>query len=199
MLTEARTAHPALGFEQMGRRHLWGELRPLPHEAVEDILGCEIPIEEQTYGIGMEDLAPLLDRLKERRLTADPLMNLAEVSEQKLDFNRVAGDVRDDLVKGMRHTYLVTEYYAGVYDPYEQDEVAAGFTREYLAAREGRTDPEEILLDLQHYVHGNRLHSSRELSAGWVVLAHFFERCHIFDNPPDGWSPSGSFEGSVSA
>lgn len=199
MLMEARIAHPALGFEQMGRRRLWGELRPLPHEAVEDILGCEIPIEEQTYGIGMEDLAPLLDRLKEQRLTADPLMGLAEVSEQKLDFNQVAGDVRDDLVKGMRHTYLVAEYYAGVYDAYEEDEVAAGFAREYLAARECRTDPEEILLDLQHYVHGNRLHSSRELSAGWVVLAHFFERCHIFDNPPDGWSPSGSPQGSGSA
>jgi hypothetical protein len=199
MLVEARAAHPRLGFEQVGRRRLWTEILPLPLETVEYILGCEIPIEEQVYGVGMADLAPLLDRLKERRQSADPLMSLAEVSERKLDFNRITGDVRDDLVKGMRYTYLVAEYYAGVYDPSEHDEVAAGFTQEFLSASERSGGPEEVLLDLQHYIHGNRLRSSRELSAGWVVLAHFFEHCHIFENAPEDWSPNGLPEGSGSA
>ncbi|WP_328440595.1 hypothetical protein OHA71_32925 [Streptomyces sp. NBC_00444] len=191
MLAEARNTHAPLRFEQMGRRHLWGQLLPLPRETVEDILGCEIPIEEMTYGVGMADLAPLLNHLKEQRRTADPLMSLAEVSEEKLDFNQILGDERDQLRTGMTYTHLVAEYYAGVYDPSEEDEVAAGFRQEYLTARERSTDPEEILLSLQHYVHGNRLHSVRELSAGWVVLAYFFERCHIFENAPDGWSPNG--------
>ncbi|WP_262700475.1 MULTISPECIES: ABC-three component system protein [Streptomyces] len=191
MLVEARTAHPALRFEQMGRRHLWGQLLPLPRETVEDILGCEIPIEELTYGVGPADLAPLLEHLKDRRRTADPLMSLAEVSEEKLDFNRILGEERDQLRTGMRYTPLIAEYYAGLYDPLEEDEVAAGFHQEYLVARERSSDPEEVLLDLQHYIHGNRLHSVRELSAGWVVLAYFFERCHVFENVPEGWSPNG--------
>ena len=199
MLSEARIAYPTLRFEQIGRRRLWTELLPLPRETVEYILGCEIPIEEQIYGVGMGDLAPLLDRLKEQRQTADPLMSLAEVSDRKLDFNQITGEVRDDLVNGMRYTYLVEQYYAGVYDTFEHDEVAAAFTQEFQAARERSNDPDLILLDLQHYIHGNRLASSRELSAGWVVLAHFFERCHIFANAPEDWSPSGIPSGSGSA
>ncbi|WP_382465448.1 ABC-three component system protein [Streptomyces noursei] len=199
MLAEARTTYPTLRFEQVGRRRLWTELLPLPRETVEYILGCEIPIEEQIYGVGMGDLSPLLDRLKEQRETADPLMSLAEVSDRKIDFNRINGEVRDDLVNGMRYTYLVAQYYAGVYDPFEHDEVAAAFTQEYLVARDHSSDPDLILLDLQHYIHGNRLPSSRELSAGWVVLAHFFERCHIFENAPEGWVPDGLTSESGSA
>ncbi|MGW3242357.1 ABC-three component system protein [Streptomyces sp. NPDC001070] len=191
MLVGARSAHPTLSFEQMGRRRLWTELLPLPRETVEYILGCEIPIEELTYGVGMADLAPLLAHLRDHRRTADPLMSLAEVSEKKLDFNRIVGDERDNLITGMRFTHLVAQYYAGVYDPFEHDEVAASFAQEYRAALTRSNDPEEILLDLQHYIHGNRLHSVRELSAGWVVLAHFFEHCHIFENAPEDWSPDG--------
>ena len=188
MLAEARSAHPELDFEAMGRRALWRVLLPLPRQAVEDVLGCEIPVEERIYGIGMEDLAPLLDRLRSHRRTADPMMSLAEVSELKLAFNGLAGETREHLVTGMRYSHLVDEYYVGVYDPYEHDEVAADFHQHYLTAREHSSDAEDVLWDLQQHIHGNKLPHPREVEAGWVVLAHFFERCNIFEAPPQGWS-----------
>jgi hypothetical protein len=188
MLVDARKEHPGLTFEQMGRRRLWLELQTLTREAVETVLGCPIPIDDPVYGIGMEDLAPLLAHLKERRQAADPLGTLDEVSQKKFDFNRISGDVRQNLVAGMRHTHLVAEYYAGVYDPGEHDEVAAGFAQEYLNACEEGDGSEDILLLLQFYVHGNRLQNSRDLAAGWTVLAYFFERCHIFDDAPTNWN-----------
>ncbi|MFI6581752.1 ABC-three component system protein [Embleya sp. NPDC050493] len=191
MLVDARAAHPGLEFEVMGRRGLWRELMRLRRDDVEHVLGCEIPIEEQVYGIGMEDLAPLLASLKEHRGTADPLMSLAAVSELKLDFNNLRDDVREELLRGMRHTHLVDEYYAGVLDPFEHDDVAAGFRAQYALARQDSPDPDDVLWDLQQYIQGNKLHHPRELRAGMVVLAHFFERCDIFDAPPPGWSPNG--------
>ncbi|MGJ3561194.1 ABC-three component system protein [Streptomyces sp. INA 01156] len=170
-------------------RRLWTELLPHPREAVEDLLGCDIPIEAQVFGISMEnEVARLLDNLKERRRTANPLMALDPVNEQKIDFNGVIGDERDELITGMGHTWLVAEYYAGLNDPFEEDEVAAGFTGEYRASRARHTDPADVLLDLQLYIHGNRLQHLAQLKAGWVVLAYFFERCHVFGNPPDGWT-----------
>ncbi|MFI5567356.1 ABC-three component system protein [Streptomyces sp. NPDC051740] len=188
-LAEARNDHPGIGFEQIGPRRLWTELLPHPREVVEDLLGCDIPIEAQVFGISMEnEVARLLDNLKERRRTANPLMALDPVNEQKIDFNGVTGDERDELVTGMGHTWLVAEYYAGLNDPFEEDEVAAGFTGEYRASRARHTDPADVLLDLQLYIHGNRLQHLAQLKAGWVVLAYFFERCHVFENPPDGWT-----------
>jgi hypothetical protein len=192
LLASARQEHPGLRFETLGARGLWQKMLPLPRHAVEDLLGCEIPVEEQVYGVGLEELAPLLERLKDRSESADPLMSLAEVSEAKLDYNGLSGEAREKLVRGMRDTYRVAEYYAGVQNPREEDEVAAGFTAHYLAAREQVEDPEDILFDLQQYVHGNRLHHPREMRAGWVVLAHFFERCHIFERPPADWAPTGT-------
>ncbi len=190
LLAVAGQEYPELQFEALGGRGLWQKLLPLPRHSVEDLLGCEIPVEEHVYGVGLEELAPLLASLKERREPADPLMSLAEVSEAKLDYNGLNGEVREKLVKGMRDTYRVAEYYAGVQNPREEDEVAAGFTTHYLASREQSADPEDILFDLQMYVHGNRLHHPRDMRAGWVVLAHFFERCHIFERPPADWAPT---------
>ncbi|MYW05314.1 hypothetical protein GT354_45005 [Streptomyces sp. SID3343] len=192
MLADARTAHPDLDFEVMGRRGLWREIRRLERGDVEHVLGCEIPIDELVYGVGLEDLAPLLARLREHRETADPLMSLAAVSELKLDFNDLRDDVRGELVKGMRHTRLVDEYYAGVLDPFEHDDVAAGFKAHFALARQDSADPEDILYDLQQYVHGNKSQHPRDHRATMVVIAHFFERCDIFDAPPPGWSPNGT-------
>lgn len=192
LLTSAQQDHPELRFEALGGRGLWQKLLPLPRHAVEDLLGCEISVEEQVYGVGLEDLAPLLASLKERREPADPLMSLAEVNEGKLDYNGLSGEAREKLVRGMRDTYRVAEYYAGVQNPREEDEVAAGFTAHYLVSRDQSQDPEDILFDLQQYVHGNRLHHPRDMRAGWVVLAHFFERCHIFERPPVDWASIGT-------
>jgi hypothetical protein len=192
MLADAQNEHPDLIFEELGRRKLWQKLLPLHRHTVEDLLKCEIPIEEPVYGIGMEDLAPLLARLKERRETADALMSLAAVSGQKLEFNGLDGEMFDDLVKGMRYTYLVHEYYAGLQDTQEHDEVAAGFAIRYRTVRERTSDNEEILLNLLEYVLGNRLQRIRDMWAGWVVVAHFFERCDIYEAPPADWvAPNG--------
>jgi hypothetical protein len=40
---------------------------------------------------------------------------------------------------------------------------------------------------MQIYVLGNRLPTRELLMTADVVLAHFFERCDIFDRPPAGW------------
>lgn len=119
-------------------------------------------------------------------------MSLGEISELKLDYNRLDGELRYRMVRGMRHSYLVDEYYERLHDPHEHDEVAVGFKAQYREAQEVSTDPEDIVWELEKYVHGNKLHHPRDLRATYVVLAHFFERCDIFDAPPHAWSPSGT-------
>nr|WP_079124908.1 hypothetical protein [Streptomyces lushanensis] len=104
MLSTADSDHPALDFEQMGTRHIWQECMGLDLALAEDVLGCEIPVKPTVYGMGMDDLAPLLQHLKELRAEADPLMELPQVREEKLDFNQLLGESRDALLRGMRHT-----------------------------------------------------------------------------------------------
>lgn len=91
VLAEARDSRPSLRFEQMGSRRLWQECMQLPQTAAEDVLRCEIPIKDTTFGIGMEDLAPLLKQLQDIRVESNPLMPMPDVPIEKLDFNRIEG------------------------------------------------------------------------------------------------------------
>ncbi|WP_322751962.1 MULTISPECIES: hypothetical protein [unclassified Frankia] len=126
-LVKASTANPLLRFEHMGRRALLAEIGRLDKASAEDILGCPIPVDSLVYGVGMEELAELLD------------------------------------------------------------EIAEGFSVFYRGARRLWDEPEDILNDLHFYVLGNMHHPPRVQRNAWVILAYFFERCHIFEAPPAGW------------
>lgn len=190
LLSQAAASVPGLRFEQMGSRHLWRECMRLDQMAAEDVLRCEIPIKEMTFGIGMDDLEPLLKQLQDLRTVPDPLMALPDVPVEKLDFNRFEGEAREDLLRGMRQSHLVDAFYAGAMRELEHDEVAQGFRVYYEQVREEWDDPEDVLWQLQMYVLGNAQPRPKVLRAAHVVLAHFFERCDIFEAPPAGWQPA---------
>ncbi|OMI40148.1 ABC-three component system protein [Streptomyces sparsogenes] len=191
LLSETDAGHPDVKFEQMGTRRLWYECMRLDQEAAEEVLGCQIPIQPVIHGVGMDDLAPLLKHLRDQRVAADPLMPLPDVEPGKLDFNRLHGDARQDLVRGMRHSHLVDAFYEGGIRAVEHDEVAQGFRLYYEQVRQEWTEPEDVLWQLEMYVLGNGSQQPRVQRAAWVILAHFFERCDIFDAPPPGWAGSG--------
>src|SRR5690606_24571939 len=181
--------HPDLKFEQMGSRRLWQECMRLDHAEAEDVLRCEIPINEKTYGISVDDLEPLLKHLQELRTAPDPLMDLPDVPVEKLDFNRLHDEAREDLLRGMRQSHLVDAFYAGTMRELEHDEIAQGFRVYYEQVRSEWDDAEDVLWQLQMYILGNAQQRPRVGKTANVVLAHFFERCDIFEAPPAGWRP----------
>ncbi|MCX5318076.1 ABC-three component system protein [Streptomyces sp. NBC_00154] len=189
LLSTAASSTPTVGFQQMGTRRLWQECMQLDQMTAEDVLRCEIPIKGMTFGIGMEDLEPLLKQLQELRTESDPLMPLPDVSNEKLDFNRIEGADREDLRRGRRQSHLVDAFYAGTMRELEHDEVAEGFRLYYQQVRRDWSDPEDVLWQLKMYVLGNAQPRPKVLRAALVVLAHFFERCDIFEAPPAGWRP----------
>ncbi|MFJ8746012.1 ABC-three component system protein [Embleya sp. NPDC127516] len=189
VLAKAAVDHRPLRFEQMGSRRLWQECLGLEQALAEDVLGCEIPIKDLVFGVGLEDLAPLLKHLQELRTPADPFMDLPDVPHVKLDFNALHGEAREDLQRGMRHSHLVDAFYDGGMLAVEHDEVARGFRLYYEQVRAEWDDPEDVLWQLEMYVLGNGQQPRRVQRNARVVLAHFFERCDIFDAPPPDWHP----------
>jgi len=196
-LAKAAVEHRSLRFEQMGSRRLWQECLGLDRLVVEDVLGCEIPIEGLVFGVGLEDLAPLLKHLQPLRTPADPLMDMPDVPETKLDFNNLHGYAREDLQRGRRHSHLVDAFYNGGMRELEHDEVARGFRLYYEQMRAQCNGPNEVLWQLEMYVMGNRHMPGHVQRAAHVVLAHFFERCDIFEAPPHDWRPDASLRATA--
>ncbi|MEU4108046.1 ABC-three component system protein [Streptomyces sp. NPDC027717] len=175
-----------------GWHHLWADVMRLDQVAAEELLGCELPVQEKTYGIGLSDLEVLLARLGDQRKTAEPLDAIPDVNRYKLEWNRLTGDVRDALIKGIRHSHLVEVYYAGVAAPDEGDQVAQGFRVYYDKIRATTDNQEKLWGALQEYILGNGRPDLPVMYCSWIVIAYFFQRCDVFDVPPEGWVPEAA-------
>lgn len=189
LLAQAVIDHPSLGFEPMGPPRLLRVLFELVREEIEDLLRAPIQVQELVYGVGLEDLSPLLEHLMEHRRRANERPAPREVSALKMDYNRLGDDERELLLLGMRHTRLVEQYYQGVADVTERDEVAADFNAYYRQVADEYDDSEQVIGELQKYVAGNQRGSTATEMALWTVLAYFFETCDILREPPPGWRP----------
>lgn len=187
-LAQARQDHAPLEFEPFGPRHLLGELFLLVRHQIEEVFGSPIPVEDVVYGIGLEDLKPLLDHLVERRQHVEGRQAPREVSALKMDYNRLEDLDREMLRRGMLYTHLVEEYYQGLTDITERDEVAADFNAYYREMAAAYPTTAEVIYELEKYVLGNRHHDRASTTALAVILAYFFETCDILAEPPNGWS-----------
>ena len=192
LLVEAKNRYTDLAFRQMGLRHIWQEIINLELTQVEELLGCPIPIEQVVYGVGLEELAPLLEYLRiQRKLSNNPAPPLDEISELKLDYNRLDSDSRMQLVDAISYTTLVDQYYVKSADQTEGEEVASGFSSYYQVVKNVWPDVEDILWQMEMYVLGNERQAPQVVRCAWIILAYFFERCYIFEEPPPGWSQAG--------
>jgi hypothetical protein len=189
LLAQARRDHAPLAFEPLGPRQLLGELFRLVRYQIEEVFGAPIPVEDVVYGVGLEDLKPLLDHLVEGRRQTNGQQSPREVSALKMDYNRLDEDDREMLRRGMLHTHLVEEYYQGLTDVTERDEVAADFNAYYREIAAAYPATNEVIYELEKYVAGNRHLERASARALGVVLAYFFETCDILAEPPAGWTP----------
>lgn len=189
LLRQVADSNTSITFDQVGPQKLWHEIMRLDLVEAEELLGCQIPIEEVVYGIAIDDLAPLLEHLQKVKLEEDHFGRVREAGAKKIEFNRIGYDDQAFLIEGMRYAPLIREYYDGRLDAYAEDQAAAGFASYYQQARdELADDTEEIMWKMQGYVLGNKLARSKEIRAAWAIIAYFFERCHIFETPPPGWN-----------
>ncbi|MFI1931229.1 ABC-three component system protein [Streptomyces sp. NPDC020330] len=192
MMSEAQEKLRPRRVEHYGWHRLWNDVMRLDRIATEDLLGCELPVQDKTYGIGLTDLEALLARLGEQRRTSQPLAALPEVNKYKIEWNGLSGDVRGALIQGIGHSHIVEGYYAGLGAPDEADRVAQGFRVYYDQVRADTDDQDKLWAALQEYILGNAAPSLNSMYCAWIVIAHFFQRCDVFDVPPDGWIPSAA-------
>ena len=182
-ISAARRDHPSLGFENFGLDSMFRVLKGLAEEDIEDLLG-PFPLREMVTGIGMAELAPLLAHLSTRRKQSPLPGNIQVPPSRKLEYNRFSDEMRDFLLLSLRHVPLVQEYYNGLADPVERDEVAAAFRQEYLELAESHDDPDAIVTRLQWYILGNEAVDLKDQIEANVVLMYFFGECEIFKVPP---------------
>ncbi|WP_433335010.1 ABC-three component system protein [Spirillospora sp. CA-294931] len=177
-----------VALQQMGPRKLWIEALPLDLLETEHLLGHQIPVHDVVYSVGMAEIEPLLRHLADNRPLHAPRVEIALPSTLKADYNRLSSRAQHELQEARPYVYQIGEYYQGLLNHTEQDEVAEGFTQYYRCMREEYGDqPDEILWQMQRYVLGQAGARWDRADAANVVVAFFFDQCDIFEIPPPGW------------
>lgn len=138
-------------------------------------------------GVGMDEQAPYLAHLSTNWKRISLLGNIPIPPSRKLEYNRFGEDTRHHLLRALTHVPLVRDYYRGLSNPFERDEVVAAFRREYLDLEKDYEDPDTVVEKLKQYVLGNRAALPKEQNRANVILMYFFGECEIFKVPPQDW------------
>lgn len=112
-------------------------------------------------------------------------VDLREVPQQKIEYNKLSRSVRQWLAVGRPHTAKVNMFFERHTDVDLADRVVRAFRRRYedLRADPSRS-PDELFALLDEYAGGGHLEPRVKLAAV-AVVAYLFEACHIFERPPD--------------
>jgi hypothetical protein len=177
-----------LDFEKKcpGRRlEAWGleELRLIFRElSVEDKISWFgiVPTGETRARLGFEELRVVLEGIG--TIPAPIETEVRDVPMGKIEANALSGSTRRLLVEGMVKAPMVEAFFADYYDETLGERLAEAFKAEYRRLRNTCT-PSAVFRELQAWAGGDRRGTPEHELAVITVMAYFFERCDVFEEP----------------
>lgn len=163
----------------------WGleELRPIFRTlSVEDKASWFglAPTDATKATLGFGDLQVVLERM-----AALPVPTMAEVKDVpmgKIEANALSDSVAHLLKEGMIKSPLIVDFFSQWHDEMLGERLAETFKAEYRRLRE-QHPPNQIFAELQSWAGGDRRGTPEHELAVLTVLAYYFERCDIFEEP----------------
>ncbi|MFZ2630868.1 MAG: ABC-three component system protein [Desulfosalsimonadaceae bacterium] len=154
-------------------------LRRLTPEDLEVWFGAA-PTAETKAKLGFKDLQVVLEHLAGQSPASG--RPVKEVPRGKIEANALSDSVATLLKEGMVKALLVTRFFDQWHDTTLGERIANSFRTKYESLRETFT-PNLIFSELQTWAGGqNRGIPEHELAV-LTVIAYFFERCDIFEEP----------------
>ncbi len=139
------------------------------------------PSDATKMNLGFDDLRVVVERLA--TLPVPPIARIKDVPMGKIKANALSEAVAQLLKEGMSKSALVADFFEQWYDETLGGRLAEAFKFEYRRLRLSHT-PNEIFAELQTWAGGNLRGTPEQELAVLTVIAYYFERCDIFEEPP---------------
>lgn len=177
-----------LGFERANAGILlepWGleELRLVFRRlSLDDLTSWFGPAlnEEIKAKLGFKDLQIVLESLAGK--AAPPGAIVGIVPSGKIEANDLSESVATLIKNGMAKAPLVSDFFEKWHDETLGERLSVAFRREYERLR-GSLRPNLIFSELQEWAGGTHRGTPEHEMAILAVLAYYFERCDIFEEP----------------
>ena len=138
------------------------------------------PTDETKISLGFGALQVVLERIA--ALPAPPMTDVKDVPTGKIEANALSEAVAQLLKEGMIKSPLVADFLSQWHDETLGERLAEAFKAEYRRLR-GNHGPNQIFAELQTWAGGNHRGAPEHELAVLTVIAYYFERCDIFEEP----------------
>lgn len=138
------------------------------------------PTEETKISLGFADLQVVLERIA--ALPAPAMTDVKDVPTGKIEANALSEAVARLLKEGMIKSPLVADFLSQSHDETLGERLAEAFKAEYQRLRDDHA-PNQIFAELQSWAGGDHRGAPEHELAVLTVIAYYFERCDIFEEP----------------
>ncbi|WP_420208747.1 ABC-three component system protein [Candidatus Electronema sp. JC] len=182
LLLNLKNIHPGIVFEHWNLEELQKIFRSLSEEDCISWFGFA-PTEETKAKLGFKELQVVFETLASK--AAPPSSTVQPVPQGKIEANALSESVRDLIKSGMSKSPLVSAFLETWYDETLGERLAVAFRNEYgrLRGTMPPMSPNEMFSELQAWAGGKERGTSEHEMAVLTVLAYYFERCDIFEEP----------------
>lgn len=180
LLLDFEQRNPGIKIEPWGLEELRVVFNQLTLQDLEGWLGYA-PTEQSKAALGFKDLQPILLSLATKAYPAQ--VAIKDVPPGKIQANDLSESVALLLKNGMSKTPLVLQFFNSWHDETLGDNLATAFRDEYARLKQESLPPNQIFSELQAWVGGNVRGSAEHEMAVLTLLAYYFERCDIFEEP----------------
>lgn len=179
VLLDFEKTNPAIKLEPWCLEELRAVFRCLTVEDMESWFGYA-PTAETKAKLVFQDLRVVLETLADR--SAQPVQAVKDVPHGKIEANMLSDSVATLIREGMTKAPLVTAFFDGWHDVMFGERIAKSFRAKYESLR-GNLAPNQIFEELQNWAGGEARGTPEHELAVLTVIAYYFERCDIFEEP----------------
>jgi hypothetical protein len=154
--------------------------RKLSLDDLQSWFGVAAPSDETKMRLGFGDLQIVLETLADRPIPI--LQDVKDVPMGKIEANALSESIAALLKAGMAKSPLVEAFFGQWHDEALGERIAESFKAKY---RELRSEfrPNNIFSEIQAWAGGDGRGSPENELAVLTVIAYYFERCEIFEEP----------------
>lgn len=179
LLLDLERANPGLTLEPWCLEEFRTIFRSLSSDDLVTWFGAA-PTAETKALLGFKDLKVVLEHLADQPATTG--QPVKDVPRGKIEANALSASVATLLREGTIKTPLVVRFFEQWHDPMLGERIASSFRAKYESLRE-RFTPNVIFAELQAWAGGSERGAPEHELAVLAVMAYYFERCDIFEEP----------------
>jgi len=179
LLLGFETANPGVQLQPWCLEELRRIFRKLSVEDKATWFGLA-PTDATKAKLGFADVKVVLEQIA--ALPAPPMTEVKDVPTGKIEANALSEAVARLLKEGMIKSPLVTEFLTQWHDETLGERLAEAFKAEYRRLR-ADCGPNRIFAEMQTWAGGDHRGTPEHELAVLAVIAYYFERCDIFEEP----------------